>query len=317
MHTTLLGRTGASSRTPASGIGSPDRLNGANGWPSIGVTVKDAGSAPSSRGPSTTPNRTSPPSAEKRAIRTCGLPTRGEVLRLPGSECQTRVIKDSVTEVAELRVRLLGGLAVEGVPVLSLGSRKARAVLRRLAIAPDGWVSADALVDAAWPEGPPVRDADQLAVLISRLRGVLGADRLPRHPAGYSLRADWVDVLALREHIAAAEASLPHDPARALEHGRAAVALLAGPLLPEDDSEPVAEERAAVDVLASRARLLTAKAALETGAPWEALEVALRAREQDPYDEAALRLVLRALASTSRPAAAVSTYLEAARRLRD
>src|SRR5689334_12849724 len=82
-----------------------------------------------------------------------------------------------VTGVAELRVRLLGGLAVEDVPVLSLGSRKGRAVLRRLALAAGAYVAADDLVAVAWPEGAPSRAADQLAVLVSRLRGVVGSDR--------------------------------------------------------------------------------------------------------------------------------------------
>jgi len=223
-----------------------------------------------------------------------------------------------VTGVPELRVRLLGGLAVEGVPVLSLGSRKARAVLRRLAVAAGGYVAVEDLVDSAWPEGAPVRAADQLAVLVSRLRGVVGAERLPRHPAGYALRADWLDTAALREHVQAAEAALARgDQSAALTEGRLAVELLLGPLLPEDESESVLEERTAVERLAARARLVTSEAALRSGSAWEALEQASRSREDDPYDEAALRLHLRALAATSRPAVAVTTYLEAAALLRD
>jgi DNA-binding SARP family transcriptional activator len=215
-------------------------------------------------------------------------------------------------------VRLLGGLTVEGVPVLSLGSRKARAVLRRLALAADGHVAAEDLAEAAWPEGLPARWPDQLAVLVSRLRGVVGADRLVRHPAGYGLLADWLDTTALREHVRAAEAALTAgDVGTALQQGRAAVALLRGPLLPEDATEAVEEERTALDRVAGRARLLTAEAALAGGSPWEALELAVRCREDDPYDEAALRVQLQALAATSRTATALTTYLEAAAQLRD
>jgi DNA-binding SARP family transcriptional activator len=223
-----------------------------------------------------------------------------------------------VTPIAELRVRLLGGLAVEGLPVLSLGSRKARAVLRRLAVAAGGYVPADELVRVAWPEGAPARANDQLAVLVSRLRAVVGATRLERHPAGYALRADWLDTVALREHVRLGELALGADDATtALEEGRAAVALLRGPVLPEDESEPVLEERTAMELLAQRARLLAAEAALRTGSPWEAHELATRSREQDPYDEQALRLQLRALAATSRPALALTAYLEAAALLRE
>jgi DNA-binding SARP family transcriptional activator/tetratricopeptide (TPR) repeat protein len=223
-----------------------------------------------------------------------------------------------VAEVAELRVHLLGGLSVEGVPVLSLGSRKARAVLRRLAVAAGGYVAGDELVDVAWPEGPPARAGEQLGVLVSRLRAVVGTERLERHPAGYALHADWLDTSAVRTHVHDGEAALQAGrSADALSAGRAAVALLRGPVLPEDDSEAVQDERAAVERYGVRARLLTAEAALATGAPWEALELATQCREQDPYDETALRLVLRALAATSRTAQAVTVYLEAAAALRE
>ena len=215
-------------------------------------------------------------------------------------------------------MRLLGGLAVEGVPVLSLGSRKARAVLRRLAVGAGAYVSVDDLVLAAWPDDPPARAPEQLAVLVSRLRGVVGAERLERHPAGYALHPDWLDTTVLRGHVVAAENALAAaDLAAALDHGRAAVALLQGPVLPEDESEAVLEERTAVDRLAARGRLVTAEAALLTDSPWEALELATRCREEDPYDEAALRVQLRALAATSRTPTAITTYLEAAEQLRD
>lgn len=220
--------------------------------------------------------------------------------------------------VPALRVRLLGGLQVEGVPVLSLGSRKARAVLRRLALAAGEHVPADELAAAAWPEGLPARWPDQLAVLVSRLRSVVGAERLVREAAGYALVSDWLDTSALRDHVRAGEAALgAGDTTTALAEGRAALELLRGPLLPEDASEALDDERNALDRVVGRARLLTAEAALRTGSPWEALELAERCRADDPYDEAALRLQLRALAATSRTATAVTTYLAAAQQLRD
>ena len=56
-----------------------------------------------------------------------------------------------------LRVCLLGGLAVEGVPARLLGTRKARTVLKVLALHHDRFVSADRLIDACWPDGLPSR----------------------------------------------------------------------------------------------------------------------------------------------------------------
>src|SRR3954452_2962182 len=66
MHTTLLGRTGASSFTCESGTCSPVSWSGANGWPVATETTRSAGSSP---GPSTMPNATSP-EAENRAMHT-------------------------------------------------------------------------------------------------------------------------------------------------------------------------------------------------------------------------------------------------------
>src|SRR4051812_24060244 len=66
MHTTLLGRTGASSFTCDSGSCSPGSWSGAKGWAVATETTRSAGSSP---GPSTMPNETSP-EAENRAMRT-------------------------------------------------------------------------------------------------------------------------------------------------------------------------------------------------------------------------------------------------------
>src|SRR5438045_2649207 len=49
-----------------------------------------------------------------------------------------------------MRVRVLGGLAVEGVDLTRLGSRKARRVLARLALARGAPVSVDALIETVW-----------------------------------------------------------------------------------------------------------------------------------------------------------------------
>src|SRR4051812_35406217 len=74
MHTTLLGRTGASSFTCESGTCSPVSWSGANGCAVATETTRSAGSSP---GPSTMPNATSP-EAENRAMRTRPrLPVRG------------------------------------------------------------------------------------------------------------------------------------------------------------------------------------------------------------------------------------------------
>ncbi len=77
-----------------------------------------------------------------------------------------------------LAVRVLGDFGVDGVAPQGLGSRKARLALRLLALADGQAVPSGVLADALWGDAPPARPDDQLAVLMSRLRAVLGRDRI-------------------------------------------------------------------------------------------------------------------------------------------
>ncbi len=110
--------------------------------------------------------------------------------------------------MGDLRVRVLGGLEVEGFSPQQVGSRKARTLVKVLALAPGRAVPVATVVDALWPDGPPSRPADQVGVLVSRLRGVLGADRLVREEGGYRLACDWLDVVELEARVAEARARL-------------------------------------------------------------------------------------------------------------
>ena len=104
-----------------------------------------------------------------------------------------------------MRVRLLGGLVVEGHRPNEVGSRKARTLLGVLTLARGAPVGVDVLAEVLWGDDLPTRPADQVGVLVSRLRGVLGPERLPRHDAGYAFEPDWVDVWEIDDGIAAAE----------------------------------------------------------------------------------------------------------------
>src|SRR6516162_7505084 len=96
-----------------------------------------------------------------------------------------------------LAVRVLGDFGVDGVEPQALGSRKARLALQLLAMADGQAVPSDVLIDAIWDENPPARPDDQLAVLMSRLRSVLGRDRIEHRDRGYLLRCDWLDAAEL------------------------------------------------------------------------------------------------------------------------
>src|SRR5262249_56549414 len=82
------------------------------------------------------------------------------------------------TCMKSLAVRVLGDFGVDGVEPQAIGSRKARLALQLLALAEGQVVPADVLIDALWAGAPPARPDDQLAVLMSRLRSVLGRDRI-------------------------------------------------------------------------------------------------------------------------------------------
>ena len=219
--------------------------------------------------------------------------------------------------VAGLRVRLFGTFEIEGVEPQRLGSRKARTVLKILALARGRPVAVDFLIECLWPDGLPSKPATQVAVLISRLRAVLGTERLVRSDAGYALRADWLDVDAvaqLGEEAARRQAMGSHPLANAA--ATAALTLVRGSLLEDEPESPWAEpDRVAAARLVGRVRQTAAEAALATAAWADAAELSRRVLDDDPYDECALRVIMAALASSGRPASALAAYAEFRRRL--
>jgi len=96
-----------------------------------------------------------------------------------------------------LAVRVLSDFAVDGIEPQAFGSKKARLALHLLAVAGGQAVSSGVLIDALWAGAPPARPEDQLAVLMSRLRSVLGRDRIEHRDRGYLLHCDWLDVTEL------------------------------------------------------------------------------------------------------------------------
>jgi DNA-binding SARP family transcriptional activator/tetratricopeptide (TPR) repeat protein len=219
-----------------------------------------------------------------------------------------------------VRVRVLGGLVVEGIDLGRLSSRKARRVLARLAIARSTPVAAEALADVVWGDAQPSHPVDQLSVLVSRLRSVLGAERITRGPAGYTLVADWLDVAVLGELATEARRRLDTGAtAPATAAARAAIELLRGPVLPEEppDSEWLEADRAEAARHAATVRLVAAEAALAGGDTWGAADAAQRALDAEPYDEAALRALMLAHERAGRPALALQAYASTAERLAD
>lgn len=222
--------------------------------------------------------------------------------------------------VRSLRVRLLGSLEVEGCDPTTLGRRQVRTLLKVLALAHGRPVPVDRLVDCLWgSDDPPPRAASQVSVLASRLRAVVGSERLQRGDAGYVLTVDWLDVDALEEYAVEAERRLAAGSVAAARAAAAAgLSLLRGPLLADEPDASWADtERHVIDRCRSRL-LQTAAGAALAGADWAGvIELAHRMLEADPMDEAGLRLLMEAQSRSGRPAAALAAYASMRERLAD
>jgi DNA-binding SARP family transcriptional activator len=214
--------------------------------------------------------------------------------------------------VQSLRVRLLGELRVEGCDPALLGRRQLRTLLKILALHHRRPVSTDRLVDCLWNDQPPSRAVDQVSVLVSRLRHVLGAERLSRSDAGYLLAVDWLDVDALSDYAGQAEQRLAQGAvAAARAASSAGLSLVRGPLL-ADEPDPwwAQTERAACDLLIGRLRYAAAAASLAAG-DWIDVESSSRQMlARDPFDEVALRHLMASLARSGRAASALAAFAD-------
>ena len=215
-----------------------------------------------------------------------------------------------------LALRVLSDFGVDGVEPQALGSRKGRLALCVLALAGGQVVPADVLVDTLWGDAPPAQPEDQLAVLISRLRSVLGRDRIQHRDRGYLLVCDWLDaseLAALTEEMDRRRAA--GNVLGAAAAARVALSLLRGYGLPSVSGEWAQLRLAELDRLAGRARRVAATALFEAGDWMAAADAASAAVAADGYDEESLRILLRAHVAGGRVAAALSAYAQARERL--
>jgi len=221
--------------------------------------------------------------------------------------------------VQDVRLRILGDLQLEGCDSSRLGRRQVRTMLKILALGHGRPVAVDRLVDCLWDGKPPARPAEQISVLASRLRGVLGTDRVLHGDAGYTLILDWLDLDALREYLTEADRRVVSGkPTAAGTVASAGLSLIRGPLLADEpDAWWVDSERAAAELIISRLHQIVASAALAGGNWAEASHLAGEALLRDPYDESALRASMEALARSGRQASALAAYAAMRERLAD
>lgn len=215
-----------------------------------------------------------------------------------------------------MQIRLLGEFKVDrdGTPVQAREwrLRKARTLVKLLALAPDQRMHRDVLLDVLWPDRPVASAANNLHQALHVARRVLAGDGphaglMELHDDVVVLRAGGlvdVDVRHFERLAAAARAD------GGLAGLRAAVAAYAGDLLPEDRFEDWAASRREElrELLCELLVELAARAgAAEAGAALQ------RALAIDPRHEGAVRGLMRLLAAAGRRPEALARY----ERLRD
>jgi predicted ATPase/DNA-binding SARP family transcriptional activator len=212
--------------------------------------------------------------------------------------------------VPPVRVDVLGPLQLTvGGEVVDVPGPKRRALLALLAMAEDRAVPTSDLFDALWPGEMPDSARATLQSHVSRLRRHLGqaAPRLEGASGSYRLHLDddgcGTDVAragALLDAASTAEAAEAWQlltEARSLWRGQ--------PLAEFDDVGPLAARAVALRALRDRVDLAAADAAIDSGAPTEAVEIATASAARDPLSEAAVLVLMRALDVSGRVADAL------------
>jgi pimeloyl-ACP methyl ester carboxylesterase/DNA-binding SARP family transcriptional activator len=198
-----------------------------------------------------------------------------------------------------VEIRTMGGFGVrvggDDVPLTAWGSRQARQLCKRIAVANGQPIPRDELFELLWPgDVDRSRLGARLSVLLSHIRRVLGGGLIADR-AAVSLDVSAVD-LDLRKLL------------EALHRGDdlAAVEIYSGPVLPEDGYEDWAiavRERVAFAIIDARRRL--AARAANAGVTEDVVSHTSGILELDPYDERAHEMLVRTLAAADRRGDAV------------
>ncbi len=204
-----------------------------------------------------------------------------------GAEPTRRRHRRRVASAAPVEIRTLGGFAVVRggveVPMSEWGSRRARLLCQRLAVAPPGEpVPREHVIDLLWPDDADLaRLGARLSVQLSTVRRVLGGGVVADRAA---IRLDR------RQVQVDLDALFASDESGDLE---AVVAQYAGEVLPEAAYEQWVEEiRERARATYVQALRNIAQAADEAGDPSRGLQMAQRLLAVDPYDAPAhLRLI--------------------------
>jgi DNA-binding SARP family transcriptional activator/ABC-type transport system substrate-binding protein len=202
---------------------------------------------------------------------------------------------------------------------LPLGGPKQRALLALLLLSGNEVVSRDRLIDALWGERAPASAAQSLDSYLSRLRTLLGGDRIERHRPGYLLRVKpgELDLDRFEDLLEQARtAAKAGDPSLARDRLRAGLALWRGHALADLESESLlALESGRLEekrLLALETRIA---AELELGGGSELVGELERLVAEHPFRERPLGQLMLALYRAGRQADALASLRAARQRL--
>lgn len=239
----------------------------------------------------------------------------------PGLRTWARTLHDSLPTVpaSRIEVGLLGPTTLRrgGRPVEHPHWRRERVRALLLVLLARGGGTREELAGVLWPDLDAEAGGRNLRVTLSYLLAVLEPERAEGAPScfvrseGTSLRLvgrEWLEVDARemdRALDAAADAEARGEPSAALDLYRRATALFAGPYLAEAGYEEWAlPHRDRLNARFVSGAVRAGELTLAGGDPGEALQLAARALEIEPWSEAAHRLGVAAhLAQGDRAAA--------------
>jgi len=215
-----------------------------------------------------------------------------------------------------VRIQVCGRLAIEvdGERRESrLPGRQGRLLISYLVLHRHDGLGRHRLVDALWPDDPPVAAENALYALVSKLRAAIGPDLLSsRGSVRLTLPVDsWIDIEAARDGVHRAESALAlHDWGRAWGAAQISLFVARRGLLPDEDRDWVVTTRRELDEIYLRALESYAAAALHLGST--ELPTAERAARElvtlAPFRESGHRTLMSALAAQGNTAEALITY---------
>lgn len=216
---------------------------------------------------------------------------------------------DETDSAPDVRVSLLGGFSVtvDGEPVADRWRlRKAKTLVKLLALTPGHRLHRDVVIDTFWPEAEPRAAANNLHQVLHYVRSVTGGSSIALHDDVVLLCSGGgltVDVELFEEAVANALKG------RDIAELRRALDIWTGPLLPEDEYADWAIELRGrlADLHATLATALGSRL-LEQGELPAALALLEPLAASRPVDEQLHRVLFEVLAGLGRRWEAISGY---------